>query len=57
MEASLGVDPRTCRSKGAAIYLYVLSLVPTHRRSRSKGIACVLVFSVMPLHPRGHMSF
>ena len=23
----------------------------------SKGIACVLVFSVMPPHPRGHMSF
>ena len=23
----------------------------------SKGIACVLVFSVMPPHPRGHTSF
>lgn len=23
----------------------------------SKGVACVLVFSVMPSHPGGHMSF
>ena len=26
-------------------------------RSASKGVVCVLVFSVMPPHPRGHMSF
>ena len=37
--------------------MYVLAQVPTRRRSARASPACVLVFSVMPPHPRGHMSF
>ena len=56
LKASLGVDPRTCRSEGAAICTY-WRCAGSDAQTVSKGIACVLVFSVMPPHPRGHMSF
>ena len=39
LEASLGVDPRTCRSKGRG-QLYVLALVPAHRRPARASPAC-----------------
>ena len=54
LEASLGVDPRTCRSEGAAICTYWRWF---RRADGQQGHRLRAGVSVMPPHPRGHMSF
>ena len=63
--STLRVAAASCRNASAVFCGECVSLPPPSVRTGagsdaqtvSKGIACVLVFSVMPPHPRGHMSF
>ena len=55
LEASLDVTPHICSSQGAAICTSYTG-AGSGAQMVSKGIACVLVFSVMPPHLRGYIS-